>query len=139
MHAKENAMALLTSVPAVRQVATDRPELYAFDLVGDISPADIENFYGLLEAAYALHPAIDVLVRAIDEKGLDLANTSRETLAEGSRHAGEHVRRCALVGNMRAVPEIGRFFTSSGEVRKFARTEEDAAWTWIGGRPIEGA
>jgi stage II sporulation SpoAA-like protein len=131
-------MGLLTSVPAVRQVETDRPGLYAFDLVGHISPADVENFYGLLEAAYALHPTIDIVVRVVDQEGLDLANTSRRTIDEGKTHAREHVRRCALVGNTRAIPEIERFFASSAEVRHFAEKDEGLAWDWVGGQPLEG-
>jgi hypothetical protein len=129
-------MGLLKSVPAVRQVETDRPNLHAFDLVGHISAADFENFYGLLEAAYALHPTIDVVVRVIDQEGFDLANTSRRTLDEGKTHAAEHVRRCALVGNTRAVPEIERFFASSAELRRFAEKDEKLAWEWIGGKPV---
>jgi hypothetical protein len=131
-------MGLLTSVPAVRQRETDRSDLYGFDLVGHISPADVENFYGLLEAAYALHPTIDVLVRVVDQEGLELANASRKTLDEGKTHAAEHVRRCALVGNTRAMPEIGRFFAASAEVRHFTDKEEAAAWDWVGGRPVDG-
>jgi hypothetical protein len=128
-------MALPTSVPTVRRIETDRADLYAFDLVGHIAPADIENFYGLLEAAYALHPAIDVLVRVIDQEGLELGGVSRRTLDEGKTHAASHVRRCALVGDFRAIPEIKRFFASSAEVRHFADKEEDLAWDWVGGRP----
>jgi SpoIIAA-like len=131
-------MGLLTSVPAVRQVETDRPGLYAFDLVGHISPADVENFYGLLEAAYALHPTIDVVVRVIDQEGFDLGRASRRTIDEGKTHAHEHVRRCALVGNTRAIPEIERFFASSPELRRFAEKDEGLAWDWVGGRPLEG-
>ena len=65
-------MSSLTSLPAVRQVETDRPDLFAFDVVGQVSPADVENFYGLLEAAYALQPEIDVLVRVIDHEGVEV-------------------------------------------------------------------
>ena len=132
-------MALLTSIPAVRQVATDRPDLYAFDLVGGISPADVENFYGLLEAAYTLHPTIDVLVRVVDQEGVDPADASRQTLDAGKKHAAKHVRRCALVGNTRAMPEIKVFFGPSVEVRQFAGSEEAAAWQWIEGAPVEAA
>jgi hypothetical protein len=127
-------MALLTSVPAIRQVETDRADLYAFDLVGHISPSDIENFYGLLEAAYALHPTIDVLVRVVDPDRPDQDDASQETLDEGKSHAARHVRRCALVGNVRAIPEIRGFFGSSVEVRQFAETAEQSAWDWVGGR-----
>ena len=66
-------------------------------------------------------PPIDVLVRVIDQDGSDSAGASQQTLDEGKAHAGEHVRRCALVGNARAIPEIRRFFASSVEVRQFRR------------------
>jgi hypothetical protein len=133
---EENAMGLLTSVPAVRQVETDRPGLYAFDLVGHISAADVENFYGLLEAAYTLHPTIDVLVRVVDQGETDPDDASQQTLDEARSHAATHVRRCALIGSTRAIPEIREFFASSVEVRQFADKEEKAAWEWVGGRPV---
>ena len=130
-------MGQLASIPAVRQIETERADLYAFDVVSPVSAADVENFYGLLEAAYALHPAIDVLVRAAGQDGSEAGDASPATLAEGKAHAGEHVRRCALVGNMRALPEIERFFASSVDIRHFGEDEEAAAWDWIDGRPIE--
>ena len=55
----------------------------------------------------------------------------RKRLTRARAHAGKHVRRCALVGNTRAIPEIGRFFASSVEVRHFADNEEAAAWDWV--------
>ncbi len=45
----------LDPVPAVRRIETDRSDACAFEIVGHVSPADIENLYGLLEGAYALH------------------------------------------------------------------------------------
>ena len=56
-------MKSLDAVPAIRRIDTNRDALFAIDVVGDVSPADAENLFGLLEAAYALHPRIDVLVR----------------------------------------------------------------------------
>src|SRR6188472_4115975 len=96
-------MSSLSSLPAIRQVETDRPDLFAFDVVGQISPADVENFYRLLEGAYALHPSIDVLVRVIDYEGVDWGEVdwgelSPGTVEQGRNHAADHVRRCALVG-----------------------------------------
>ena len=132
-------MGQLASIPAVRQIETERPDLYAFDLVGTVSAADVENFYGLLEAAYALHSAIDVLVRATDQDESDAGDASPATIDAGKAHAGEHVRRCALVGDTRALPEIQRFFAASVEVRHFDKKEEAAAWAWIDSRPTKTA
>ena len=95
-------MSSLTSLPAVRQVETDRPDLFAFDVVGQVSPSDVENFYGLLEAAYALHPSIDVLVRVIEHEGVEWGEMSPKTIEQGRLHAADHVRRCALVGEAKS-------------------------------------
>jgi hypothetical protein len=129
-------MSSLTSLPAVRQVETDRPDLFAFDVVGHVSPSDVENFYGLLEAAYTLHPSIDVLVRVIDHEGVEWGEMSPKTIEQGRIHAGDHVRRCALVGKANHMPEIEDFFALPVEVKHFAADQE--AWSWIGGKPVEG-
>ena len=132
-------MGLLTSVPAVRQVETERPDLYAFDLVGHVSAADVENFYGLLEAAYALQSDDRRCSSASSTRKASIsADASRRTLDEGKAHAGEHVRRCALVGNTRAMPEIERFFASSVEIRRFADKDEQAGMGMDRRRPLEG-
>jgi hypothetical protein len=127
-------MSSLSSLPAIRQVETDRPDLYAFDVVGQVSPADVENFYGLLEGAYALHPSIDVLVRVIDYESVDWGELSPATVEQGRKHAADHVRRCALVGKAKHMPEIEEFFARPVEVRHFGADEE--AWSWIGGEPV---
>ncbi len=130
-------MPMLASMPAVRRIDTDRPDLAAFDLVGMVSSADLENLYGLLEAAYALHPQIDLLLRVTDCEGVDIADAAGDTMAEGRDHAGEHVGRCAIVGDKAGIAAAGRLFVTgrSVEVKKFEPSEEDAAWSWVGARP----
>ena len=41
------------ALPAIRRIDTDRDDLCALEVVGHLSRADLENAYGLLEAAYA--------------------------------------------------------------------------------------
>ena len=91
-------MNFLQSVPAIRRIETDRDDLFAIDVVGHVSAADAENLFGLLEAAYALHQRIDVLVRLVDHDGVDWTDVSDETLKQGTVHALEHIGRCAAIG-----------------------------------------
>jgi hypothetical protein len=49
-------MDMLEQISVVRRLEVDRHDLQAFDVVGHVSSAAIENLFGLLEAAYALHP-----------------------------------------------------------------------------------
>ncbi|TGQ42722.1 MULTISPECIES: STAS/SEC14 domain-containing protein [unclassified Mesorhizobium] len=128
----------LESVPAVRRIPTDRDDLFAVDIVGHVLASDAENLFGLLEAAYALHPRIDVLVRLIDHDGVDWAKVSGETVTQGTAHALEHVGRCAAVGEPNWIPEVQGLFTASlpVELRHFRAEDEAAAWEWLGARPI---
>ena len=131
-------MNFLDAVPAIRRIDTDRDTLFAIDVVGHVAPADAENLFGLLEAAYALHPKIDVLVRVVDHEGVDWANVSDDTVKQGTAHALEHVRRCAAVGEPDWVPYAQGFFAAPlpFELRHFEAEDEAGAWRWLGARPI---
>lgn len=126
-------MSMLESVPAVRRLDTDRPSLQAFDIVGHVSSADVENLFGLLEAAYLLHPRLDVLIRIFDFDGIDWSEVDAATIDEGRRHAAEHVRRCAIVGDRYGRTEAGGFFlkTAGVECQEFDVTDEQQAWDWL--------
>jgi len=130
----------LEAVPAIRRIETNRDALFAIDVVGDVSPADAENLFGLLEAAYALHPKIDVLVRLVDHDGVDWAEISDDTLRQGKASALEHVARCAAVGEPDWTAGARGWFEAAlpVELRHFDAADEAAAWRWLGARPIEG-
>ncbi len=128
----------LDRVPAVRQIATDRADCSAFDIVGQVTSADVENLFGLLEAAYALNDQIDLLVRMVDHDGVNWSDVSSATISEGKRLAQEHVRRCAAVGEPNWIPDVTGFFTRPDvELKHFASEHEAEAWAWIGARPVE--
>ncbi|AZO12284.1 MULTISPECIES: STAS/SEC14 domain-containing protein [unclassified Mesorhizobium] len=130
-------MNFLESVPAIRRIETNRDALFAIDVVGDVSPADAENLFGLLQAAYALHPRVDVLVRLTDQESVDWANISQETLKQGVADALEHVVRCAAVGEPDWASLARGFLpkTLPFEFRRFDAEDEEAAWRWLGARP----
>ena len=130
-------MNFLEAVPAIRRIETNRDALFAINVVGDVSPADAENLFGLLEAAYALHPRIDVLVRLTDEESVDWANISNDTLRQGVADAMRHVVRCAAIGEPGWASLVTGVFpkTLPFEFRRFDVDDEEAAWQWLGARP----
>ena len=131
-------MNFLEAVPAIRRIESNRDALFAIDVVGDVSPADAENLFGLLEAAYALHPRIDVLVRLTDEESVDWASISEKTIRQGVTGALQHVVRCAVVGEPRWASHAGGFFPKvlPFEFRRFDSNDEPSAWQWLGARPV---
>ncbi|AZO43926.1 STAS/SEC14 domain-containing protein [Mesorhizobium sp. M7D.F.Ca.US.005.01.1.1] len=131
-------MNFLDTVPAIRRLETSRDDLFAIDVVGHVSAADGENLFGLMEAAYALHPRIDVLVRLVDHDGVDWTHIADETLKQGAIHALEHVGRCATIGKPDWIADAQRFLPSSPpiEIRHFKAEDEAAAWQWLAAQPI---
>jgi hypothetical protein len=100
-------MNYLEAVPAIRRIDSSRDDLFAIDVVGEVNSADAENLYGLLEAACALHPRIDVLVRLTDFEIADWSETSPQTIEQGRQMALANVRRCASVGGRRTAARAG--------------------------------
>jgi hypothetical protein len=127
----------LDRIPAVRRIETDRPDVFAIEITGFVTGADVENLYGLLEGAYALHDRLDVLVRLNDYQGSAWDEISASTAKEGRQHALQHVQRCAAVGDPDWTDRAAGFFEKLPvELKHFPADDEAEAWTWIGAREI---
>jgi len=126
--------------PSVRRIETDRPDVYAFEITGYIEAADIENLYGLLEGAYQLHDRIDVIVLVHDYEGVDWSAAWKDQTFLKKAKALKHIRKYAVVGGpgwMQAMIGIAKPFLSI-EMKHFELDEADAAWEWIGTKPLPG-
>ena len=129
-------MNFLEDVPVVRRIDTDRADLLAVELVGHVRAPDVENLFGLFEAACAQHPRIDVLVRLVDHDGVDWADIAADTLRQGSAEMADHVRRCAIIGEPSWSDRVQGWLAapSTVEIRHFPADGETGAWTWLGAR-----
>ncbi len=128
-------------VPAIRRIETDRSDLCALEIVGRFTAADLENAYGLLEAAYMMHEKIDVLVRITDYDGFDWSAVFTRSTARGKTRALGRIRKYAVVGGpgwMRAVLTIFGPLTSI-KTKHFDAADESRAWKWIGASPVDRA
>lgn len=128
----------LERLPAVRQITTDRRDVFAIELTGEFTSADAENLCGLLEGAYAISDRIDLLVRIVDLTQIELSDLSAETAGLIRSEAKSHIGRCALVGDTAWVSEISHLaFTGAElEIRRFAPEHEADAWQWLGTREL---
>ena len=131
-------MNYLEAVPAVRRIDTNRDDLFAIDIVGEVNSADAENLYGLLEAAYALHPRLDVLVRLTEFETVDWSETSPQTIEQGREAAFVHVARCATVGGPDWTGRLQAKIQPGQELRYIPAEDEAKAWEWLGAEPQEG-
>ena len=122
-------------LPAIRRIDTDRGDLCGLEVVGHFTSNDLENAYGLLEAAYAQHEKIDLLVRIRHYEGFDWGAVFDESTVRGKAQALRHIRNYAVVGGptwMRAVLAVFGPLTSI-RTRHFDMADESKAWVWIGG------
>ena len=132
----------LEQVPAVRRIDTDRADLCALDVVGELGSADIENAFGLIEAAQIGHDRIDLMIRLSDYEGVGWDGLLGAAALGGKREALRHVHKCAILGGP---AWISAGFGLAGllapmESRHFDEAEEASAWEWLGARPLgEGA
>ena len=125
-------------IPTVRKIATDRPDAQAFELCGQITSADVENVYGLLEAAYGSHDTIDLLIRITDYEGVEWNALHLDTTRALETHSLQHIRRYAVVGGPAwlkgAIALFSPFFPM--RMRHFDSAEEAEAWAFIDAREI---
>lgn len=133
-------MQTMDPLPAIRRIDTDRDDLCALEIVGRFTAADLENTYGLLEAAYDRHEKIDLLVRISDYEGFDWNAALDDSIISAKSKALRHIRKYAVVGGpawMRLALGVFAPFLSI-EMRHFPPQDEAAAWEWIGGKPADG-
>lgn len=131
-------MQSMEPLPAIRRIDADREDLCALEVVGRFTAADLENAYGLLQAAYERHDKIDLLVRISDYEGFDWNAALDESVTGLKSQALPHIRKYAVVGGpawMRLAIGVFSPFMSI-EARHFAIEHEAAAWEWIGGQPV---
>ncbi|APH72695.1 SpoIIAA family protein [Aquibium oceanicum] len=119
--------------PHIRRMETGRDDAFGFEITGHITASDIENMFGLLEAAYELHDRIDVLVVVREFEGFDWSAALRKSTLSGKAHALKHIRRYAVVGGPGWMSAAMGFFKPflSVEMRHFALDEEAEAWAWL--------
>lgn len=147
-------MRRLEKVPSVRRIETNRPDVFAIEIIGEFGAADAENLCGLLEGAYEInatdskrserdadgnplhafpHPALGLLVRLSALESVDLSRLDADTVRTIRDHIGRHVARCAVIGDGTLAARIETLFAPGAEaqLRHFKPDEEVQAWAWI--------
>jgi hypothetical protein len=126
-------------LPAIRRIETDRGDLCALEIVGHFTANDLENAYGLLEAAYTEHEKVDLLVRMGRYDGFDWSAIVNRRTIGGKTQALRHIRKYAVVGGPAWISPMlvcCKPLTSI-KLKHFAVGDETKAWEWIGGKELK--
>ena len=118
---------------AVHRMETHRPDLFAFEIDGHLSSAEVAEIYASLEAAYAAHDKVDLLVKLTNLDGWDWGAAWSETTWIGKTHALSHIRRYAVVGGPRWISAMVAVFDPLFKVKMkaFSADDETGARIWL--------
>ncbi|MEM9105832.1 MAG: STAS/SEC14 domain-containing protein [Pseudomonadota bacterium] len=121
--------------PALTQLETERDDVFAFEINGQVSKEEVEEVYQILEKAYEKHDKISLLVRIGRYDGFDMSALYSDVAYAGKLHAIKHMDRYALVGGPVWIANMMAFFNPlfRMEARHFDLEDETAAWQWIYG------
>ena len=72
--------------PALTQLETERDDVYAFEIDGQLSKEEVEEVYQVLEKAYAEHDKIDLLIRIGRYDGFDINTLFSDVAYAGKLH-----------------------------------------------------
>ena len=136
-HDDENAM-----TDAVRRIPTDRPDLYAFEIAGEVSSADQEAMADTMNAAFDAHEdKVDMLLVFRGYEGAETGSTLDVDVLKSRLRSIAKVNRYVVVGAPSAansmIETMGKLMPV--ESHTFGIDELGAAWTLLGARPAGAA
>ena len=120
--------------PAITRIPTDADNVYAFEIDGIISVADLPVMTDELNGFLDAHSKVSMLAR-IKHFGFDPAIYFQGDLLSTKLNAMKKLERYAIVGApqwmQKAIDALSPML-SGIEIRAFANDKENEAWSWIG-------
>ncbi|PEN11075.1 hypothetical protein CRI94_16775 [Longibacter salinarum] len=122
--------------PSLRRITTDKDAVRAFALTGPLRSSDIRLLADDLDAAYARHGTIRLLMR-VEHYGLR-PSVFTQDIVKMKLRALQHVKAYALVGGPSWMAGVASLLDPlmSMEVRHFGLDDENDAWEWLGAAPV---
>lgn len=126
------------TVSAIRKIETNRDDLFAYEIAGHITSAEVENIYGLLTGAYSQHETIDLLIRLVDYEGVDWPTLFSQTTQDLRKDALKHLKNYAVINGPlwleTSIALVQPFLDV--KIRAFAAEDESEAWAWLNAKPV---
>lgn len=126
------------TVSAIRKIETNRDDLFAYEIAGHITSAEVENIYGLLTGAYSQHETIDLLIRLVDYEGVDWQTLFSKTTQDLRKDALKHLKNYAVINGPlwleTSIALVQPFLDV--KIRAFAAEDESEAWAWLNAKPV---
>jgi hypothetical protein len=123
--------------PAVRFIATTKPDVIAFEVNGRISSEDMGLLVKTFDEGLRTHERLRILVRVLDFDGVSLGALQHDGLWSVKLRGLKQVERYALVGGPDWMETVARWSAPlvRVETRHFDLNEEQRAWDWLEAQP----
>ena len=125
----------------INQILVDNPLVYAFRINGEIKAEDLKAMGATMNDAFDVHPSVSMLLIFEQFEGLNAgAGFDKETVTSQFRSLGK-VDKYAVVG----APSVASTMINVMDkvipidARTFERSEEEAAWKFVGANPVSRA
>lgn len=127
--------------PALRLIATTRPDTYAYAWNGRVTRSDIDHVLGVLRTELESHMSVRLLGRIERMGGIELAALLRSSLFRVKLLGFRKIERYAVVGGPSWLEHYVKLSRSvSGvEMRYFSPDREAEAWSWLEAQPVSSA
>lgn len=122
----------------IARIPVDHPQVYAFRISGEVSAEDMKAMATTMNDAFDAQDPVSMLLIFEDYEGVDAgAGFDMETLTSQFRSLSK-VDRYAVVGapSFTATVIMVMDKVIPVDVRTFERSEEQAAWNFVGAMPF---
>jgi SpoIIAA-like len=127
-----------TRPAAFRVLPTDRDDVFAFEIDGVVSAAEVPSIIDQVNAVLGRHDRLRMLARIKHLGGVDPAAFMQSELVAMKLAALQKLERYAIIGApgwMSKAVEIMNPMFPDIDMRTFPADREADAWTWLGARP----
>lgn len=123
---------------AITQIPTDNPKVYAFRVVGHIEDDDEEALAEYMNDAFDMNDKVDMLLDLSAYTGSDWDAMFDGDVIKSRFRALRKVGRYAVIG---APDGAARMINVMDKIipvdaKAFPATEADAAWAFVGAKPV---
>lgn len=121
----------------VREIRTDTPGVFGFDIPGKVSEEDLAMMAGKMEAAFETHGKVSLLLMFENYEGNELGALLDGDVVRTHFKALSNLERYAVVGAPGHMEAALKVVTAvlPVESKTFDRGEAAAAWAYVGARP----
>lgn len=125
------------TISPLRKIALSRDDALAIAIGGPMTSADVENFYGLLDAAAASYKTFDVIVIFDEYDGIDWTAFLRPDTVKMGHDLKSKIKRYAIVGGPGWLSLAINFLhpALSADIRWFDTNAIENAWLFIDAHP----